>query len=271
MGGERPVSLTVGAQGPRLLQGEGCLLTLTTTILLYILIKPNEIADIWPVLSYKNVCFLSSILYCSLAVSQNKTKFCLPAAAFQTHTAPNGRSASPLWPCIFPRSPKDLSFSHEPCTEPSGLVLAIWLSHLPGLVLSSLIVLLLGWIGIGGVSPGWVPCLLFSLCSPRPQPPPSPVGPTLGMWPVGIPHPRASGWTWGRNSHRFPSPMSQMRKPRLGMYVIYLLTNAQGIGPSTPQLLSFLLYLVYMMSFETKWELVNIFQCPWRLMWGVCG
>lgn len=52
--------------GPRLLQGEGCLLTLTTTILLYILIKPNEMADIWPVLSYKNVCFLSSILYCSL-------------------------------------------------------------------------------------------------------------------------------------------------------------------------------------------------------------
>lgn len=45
------------------------------------------------------------------------------------------------------------------------------------------------------------------------------------------------------------------------MYVIYLLTNAQGIVPQHHSFI-ILLYLVYMMSFETKRELVKIFQCP---------
>lgn len=89
--------------------------------------------------------------------------------------------------------------------------------------------------------------------------------------------PRASRWTWEKNGHRsFASPMSQMKKPRLGSCVIYLLTNAQGIGALTPWHLSFFLYFVYIIKQILKPSQGTSLKDPWARTtegWGrtECG
>lgn len=121
------------------------------------LIEPYDTADTWPILSYKNVCHRKEhSLLLSLAILQNKTKFCLPA---QAHMAPNGRSASPFWSCTSPRSPNDLSSCYHAIQV--GPCYFGYLIYLGFLSLSS--VLFLGW--SGGSLAG---CLVFCFhCVPQ--------------------------------------------------------------------------------------------------------
>lgn len=104
-------------------------LTPTRGSLLCELTKAEETADTCPVLSYKNVCFLSSLLYRSLCLYYTKLKSARRPPPCR-HTWPH--MAGVLAPPI-------LDFSGEPqsaCLPPllaSPPVLAVWFSHLLGL------------------------------------------------------------------------------------------------------------------------------------------
>lgn len=118
----------------------------------------------------------------------SKTKLNLPAShsLSDTHGSKWQECLTPLRSCTSPRSPKDLTSSYEPTTMPSGLVLIVWLSHLPGLSITFFSNCLIPGLKWGPL--GWVPCLKATAST-------FPAGPTLGTR-----EGTAEVWSAGTNS-----------------------------------------------------------------------